>query len=76
MDIFNKNPYSRIGNTSFKTIEGIKESINEQLMKNAKEIKSYIPKLNGSTFSKQEKKKLNRPATFIGKSLNKDKMVL
>lgn len=36
LDLFNKNPFSRIGNTSFKTIDGIKEGINEQLMKNAK----------------------------------------
>lgn len=72
LDLFEKNPYSRLPNTIFKDIGTLRNSINEQLNKGNKDFKLYAPKLTPPVQHQPvevTKKPMNR--SMIGKSVPK-----
>lgn len=79
MDLFDKNQYSRIPNTVFKSVNGIRESIREQLNKVNKDFKLYGPKSLAPVSLRSEKIKrtgVNQTAFIIGKSIPKNNLVM
>ena len=72
LDLFGKNPYSRVANSSLKSLEGVRAVIGEQLLKANKDYKVYGNKggVNFTISKKTDRKKTNQ--TFaLGRSLPK-----
>ena len=75
LDLFEKNPYSRIPNSVYKDLNGLKSQIREQLNKNNKDFKIYSTKLAPTILNKPnppqfERSKINH-SSLVGKSLVK-----
>ena len=76
MDLFGKNPYSRVPNSNYKTLDGIRSVIGDQINKSNKDFKVYS---NGNNsvkapinfnIKRADRKKTNQ--TFaVGRSLPK-----
>ena len=76
MDLFSKNPYSRIPNSNLKSLDGVRLAIKEQINKSSKDYKVYanINNPNKGTINfniKRTERKKNNQTFALGRSLPK-----
>lgn len=69
LDLFGKNPYSRIPNSNLKNVDGVRSVIKEQINKANKDFKVYATNNNKQTpnfnIKKAERKKNNQTFAIV-----------